>query len=724
MKYKFKISFLAILSLLFTVGFSQTIQINEIQVSNKKTYCDGFGEFDDWIEIYNPSDSAVSLSGLFITNNIKKPTKHQITNKKSKWMTVPPKGYVLLWIDSDTEQGNRHISFKLNKQNGFVALYDADTNLLDSVSYSYQKRDYSLGRFSESNKSLTVFKKATPSSANKDGLLLTPNDVRVIANKQSGFYENKIQIELSVDFLGDIYYTLDGSVPNSSSYKYEGPIQIDSTLVLRSLLIRDGYFPNYISANTYFINEKSTIPVLSLITDPKYLWSSKRGIYTNYEARKWERPAHVEYFDLTKSNSKEIAFSKTVNIRIAGKTSRRQPKKSFVMSSNDFDGQKRINYKIFNDKPITSFKSIWVRADATSGRNVPVMWVGERFKNELLYEVNKEMSNSLDMQAYEPVSLYLNGEYWGLYNLMERKGADFIKDNHGEKDVHILTGESAKVVEGKKLDYVRLLALIYDSDITNDAIYETVCQRMDVNSYIDYWVNESYCGAHDINVNIRFWKPKRTASKWRWISYDQDSWNDHDEESLDYFLKHGKVMLLERLMKNKTFQEKWINRMCDYLNTGFKPENVIEKVDQITARIRVEDLKDRARWQDTLLYVPKNQRIDSIKAFALKRPDFLRSHMLSFFEIDGDVELIKIITDSEQGKVRVNQLLIDSVWQGQYLGGVALEIEAVANEGFKFVKWKERKLGKDSLISIDPSKFHNFTPIFEKKKLVSTDQSK
>ncbi len=716
MKYNHKIAFSVFFLLIFNIGKSQTLQINELQVSNKKTFCDGFGEFDDWIEIYNPSDSVVSLSGLFFTNNLKNPTKHQITNVKSKWMSIAPKGYVLLWLDSDTEQGNRHISFRLNKKNGIVAIYDADTNLLDSVSYKYQKRDYSIGRYSELQRDLAVFKRPSPNAANKDGLLLTPNNIRVKTDKPSGFYNNKIDVILSVDFPGDIFYTLDGSVPNTSSLKYKGPIKIDSTSVLRSIVLREGYFPNYISSNTYFINQESSIPVVSLISDPKFLWSDKRGIYSNYEARKWERPAHVEYFDII-NNAKKIAFSKTVDIRIAGKTSRRQPKKSFVISSNDFDGKKRMEYKIFNDKAITSFKSVWVRADATSGRNVPEMWVGERFKNELLYEVNKEMSNALDMQAYEPVSLYLNGEYWGLYNLMERKGADFIKDNHVEKDVHILTGESAKVVRGKSLDYDRLLALVYDGDVTNDEVFSKICNKMDVNSYIDYWVNETYCGAHDINVNIRFWKPKRENTKWRWISYDQDSWNDYDEESLDYFLKHGSVMLLERLMQNKKFRDRWINRMCDYLNSGFKTENVISKVNKITSRIYNEDLKDRERWQDTMIYVPKNQRIDSIKEFAKKRPDFLRNDIVSFFKIDADVELINVNVNSIEGNVMVNQLIVDSIWQGYYIGSVLLKIEAVANEGYEFVKWKERKLGKNPLISVDPSKYKKFTPIFEKKKV-------
>ena len=157
MKYNHKIAFSVFFLLIFNIGKSQTLQINELQVSNKKTFCDGFGEFDDWIEIYNPSDSVVSLSGLFFTNNLKNPTKHQITNVKSKWMSIAPKGYVLLWLDSDTEQGNRHISFRLNKKNGIVAIYDADTNLLDSVSYKYQKRDYSIGKIFRASKRSCCF---------------------------------------------------------------------------------------------------------------------------------------------------------------------------------------------------------------------------------------------------------------------------------------------------------------------------------------------------------------------------------------------------------------------------------------------------------------------------------------------------------------------------------------------------------------------------------------
>jgi hypothetical protein len=70
---------------------------------------------------------------------------------------------------------------------------------------------------------------------------------------------------------------------------------------------------------------------------------------------------------------------------------------------------------------IDKVEGISVRADATSGRNVSELWVGERFKNEMIYEINDQMKGNVSMQAYEPALLLLNGEYWGIYNMMERK---------------------------------------------------------------------------------------------------------------------------------------------------------------------------------------------------------------------------------------------------------------------------------------------------------------
>tara|TARA_B100001109_G_C18847111_1_gene467386 strand:- start:1054 stop:2034 length:981 start_codon:yes stop_codon:yes gene_type:complete len=325
------------------------------------------------------------------------------------------------------------------------------------------------------------------------------------------------------------------------------------------------------------------------------------------------------------------------------------------------------------------------------------------------------MNGQVDMQAYEPVSVFLNGQYWGLYNLMERKGKDFIFNNHGETEVDILTSSDAKAVSGNISEYDQMIFYIAQNDITQNSIYQEILNQIHVDSYIDYWVNETYCGARDISVNIRYWKSKSPDAKWRWISYDQDSWYTAQEESLNYYLDKGKVFLFERLMKNQTFREDWINRMCDYLNKGFKAQNVISLVDKITGRIAIEVDRDRRRWQDSMLYIKKGERISWIKDYAVKRPEFIRKHIIDYFKLDHGVSDIKVIQNVSMGHVRINSIDIhESLWTGKYIEDIPINIEAIPNKGYAFDRWKGKSLPKERSIRVKTKKNKKFIPIFKK----------
>jgi hypothetical protein len=266
-------------------------------------------------------------------------------------------------------------------------------------------------------------------------------------------------------------------------------------------------------------------------------------------------------------------------------------------------------------------------------------------------------------------------------------------------------------------EYDEMIAFVATNDITSDSIYNALCQMMDVSSYIDYWVYETYCGARDINVNIRYWKTKEEGGKWRWISYDQDSWYRSDEPSLSYYLDKGKVFLLIRLMKNEGFRNQWLNRMCDYLNTGLEASNVLSLVDQITDKIALAVPRDKARWQDTMLYIPSGQRINWIKEYASERPVFLRDRMISYFNLGGATSVIKFDVSDGKGSVRINSLQPDVLtWEGIYLDNVPIEIEAIPKEGYAFIRWKKRKLGRKSVIVVLPKDFKEFVPVFKKKR--------
>lgn len=712
-----KILLLTALVLIFIDGFSQSLVINEILTSNKTIISDGFGEYDDWIEIYNNSNESFNLGGMYITDDINNPTKHKIEQTKLNWTEIEPGEFLLLWLDGDPEQGIRHMPFRLKKDNGYIALFRSNGTLIDQISYGRQEVDVSYGRIPSENNSFALYTTPSPKQANSGGLKLTTESNKILYSVPSGFYDSTIMVELSSVHSSAIYYTLDGSDPTLMSNKYNEPIAISKTTVLKSCVIREGYSQPFSFANTYFINEKSVIPVLSLITDPSNLFDRKKGIYTKFEKRGWERPAQIEYFDMTNDGTHHYAFSKTVDIRISGKTSRRQQKKSFNLISNNLDSNNCINYQVFKDKTIPSFNSLCLRSDATSGRNVSDLWVGERFKNELLYEVNKEMSHDVDMQAYVPVLLFINGEYWGIYNLMERKGSDFIKDNHGVTDIDLITGEYVRVVDGNDDKYDEMIQYILTNDIRSKTVYDSVATMMVLSSYIDYWIYEVYSSTHDHRVNIRYWREKGTNHKWRWISYDQDSWNTYNENSFDRFIGNGEVLLLGELILNEQFRAAFTNRMCDYLNSGLSTENVLKLLEQITQRIEPEIQRERDRWQDSMLYMKKFSRINWMKEYAEKRPFYIREQMIDYFGFNGGQKEIEFLSNEGLKELKVNTLIIENFpWNGIYLENLPIKITVEPLPGYRFVGWKNRSLKKQKTIQVLPSEIKRIQPLFKRNR--------
>ena len=171
-RYNSILYLLFILFFLNKTGNAQHLIINEILTSNSKINTDGFGEYDDWVEIYNTSDTTIQLAGMFLSDDPENPSKHEIGLTESYWTAVEPDNYILLWTDNDPEQGQRHISFSLNKKGGYLGLYDKDTNLIDEIKYGKQKENTSLGRLEAKSDEWAIYKNPSPNEPNKGGLKL------------------------------------------------------------------------------------------------------------------------------------------------------------------------------------------------------------------------------------------------------------------------------------------------------------------------------------------------------------------------------------------------------------------------------------------------------------------------------------------------------------------------------------------------------------------------
>jgi len=120
----------------------QDVVINEFLASNSTVVADNFGEFDDWIELYNISDNDVDLSGWYLSDDITNPDKWSFPD-----LTITSGGYLVIWADDDEEQGNDHAGFKLSVSGESIILSDSNLNQIDQIVYGSQTTDISLGQF-------------------------------------------------------------------------------------------------------------------------------------------------------------------------------------------------------------------------------------------------------------------------------------------------------------------------------------------------------------------------------------------------------------------------------------------------------------------------------------------------------------------------------------------------------------------------------------------------
>jgi hypothetical protein len=118
------------------------VVINELMPVNSTTVADNYGEYDDWIELFNLSSSTIDLSGYYLSDNHKKPSKWQIPQGTS----INGNGYLIIWADGDTTQFGLHANFKLSSTGEEAVLTKPDLTITDKVSFPAPTGELSYSR--------------------------------------------------------------------------------------------------------------------------------------------------------------------------------------------------------------------------------------------------------------------------------------------------------------------------------------------------------------------------------------------------------------------------------------------------------------------------------------------------------------------------------------------------------------------------------------------------
>ncbi len=626
----------------------------------------------------------------------------------------------------ELSKNSLHTNFKVSSSSETLILSDENQNIIDQVLVEGLKPNVSWGISTKTN-TQTYFSDTTPGEVNStnefQGVLLQD----ILFSVEGGFISSpSIKLELSGNTgTQQIRYTLDATAPNKQSTLYTSPIKISENTVVRAMLFDTNFISSFSQSKTYIFNADHKIDALFLATAPDNFFDNDTGIYVygdNFESsipykganfwEDWERPIHFSFFN---KDTKQIEVEFNAGVKIFGGRSRIRDQRPFSIFARGQYGTSEIQYPFFETLAYDKFQGLIIR---NSGND----WLGTSIKDAALTSLMKD--SGLDYQAFNPVATYLNGAYWGLYNLREKINEHFLASKHNiDTDDIDLLERNAQVKHGSNVEYNALIDYISSTDLSNDANFEHIKERVDLDNYAIYQATQAYFGNIDWpGNNIRFWK--HTNGKWRWILYDTDLGYSlgrinhngvaHATGSIIYrhFNPEWSTLLLSNLLKNIGFRNKFINRFADELNTRFLPENVKNHIDALFNLVKPEINAHYLRWNSNPASAQNN--VDRMKTFAERRHNITKTNIRSEFNLPNYHQITIKNTDVSQGLVKLNNNLKieQNNWKGDYYETVPITLTAIAKEGYAFSHWSGASNAKEKTIMLSLVGNTSITPNF------------
>jgi len=617
----------------------------------------------------------------------------------------------------------------------------------------------------------------------------------------SGFYDDPIKLEIKAsDPKAIIYYTTDGSVPNENSTIYENPIilknrsseengisniagvdpfdnfvpheKVKKANVIRAIAkLPNSNNNSTVISKTYFVglNKKELyydLPVVSLVTDPYNLFDYEHGIYIlgkyyddwvkedpsnadiifylkkgnyNFKGKEGERPATIEYFP---GDDSREGFYEDVGIRIMGDVSRTFIQKSFRVVHREEYGPKNLKYDLIPGNmrsdgkgPVEKYKTFNIR---NGGNDFKFLIFRDKVVQTLVHDRNFETQQS-DMAI-----LYIDGEYWGVYNIAEDYSDHYIANNYDLDKDNIIMIKKHQVEAGREEDlelFDKHINFIIDNDMSIPENYEKASKLFDMDSFAYYASANEYIGnidSHFTGKNWAMWRVREPVpgvlnadGVWRMMVFDTESCAGIYEDILNYDLLTGfpnaftpgtgynesiGAKLLISLLKSKDFKNRFFNAICDVRNIDFDPEVFNPVADALKEKMTPMMHDNFVRFGPEEMLQTEGPDAYYERQYGLfrdwfnGRPSTFLRLISDFFDIKPAVGVTVTSSDFSKGSFKVNTgiKVFEKEFKGDYYPEFVLSLTAVPSEGETFNYW-----------SVENCEFANpdFTPIANTDKL-------
>ena len=514
--------------------------------------------------------------------------------------TLAPGAFLVVWASGADRVAPEgwHTSFRLSRAGGYVGLFGPDRQVVDEVTSGPQLADVSLGRLRTISDQWVAFPNPTPGEANTTSPRAPPDAPPVVVTPGSGRFAGPVTVQLETPVAGSaVYFTLDGSDPTVDGQAYTAPVVLEQTTVLRAVALQDGVPVSAVTTATYLVGERISLPAVSLVTDPAHLWDEATGISTNPQqrGRRGERPATVEWL----SPEGALGFSVPAGLGIhrgAGRTD--AAKQSFDLYFREEYGPQELAYPLFGPQPGQTYARLVLRAedqDSWRCRTVP------QCAEEAVYvrdQLKRELHGALGQVAARGrwVVLYLNGAYWGLYNLTEHFDDTFLTTHFDASTWYTsaTTGEQAS-------DNTHRWRLVADwlagADLSAAAQYEQAIQQLDIESFTSFvilrlWAGDTAWGSHN-------WYAARMRSgpDTRWRLFLWDAAVPARQAVRGSEARGSLIPILASLLDNPQYQAYFTAEVERHLAGALATAAVRSRLAALATELRQAMAAEAARWR-------------------------------------------------------------------------------------------------------------------------------
>ena len=726
--YIFRLFVLIVSAVLFPVAAQSQLVINELMQSNIDCCMDDQNDFpDSWVELYNPTDAAISLANYKIGTKIdkdKKPVKAwQLPNNVS----VPAKGYQLIYCDksydklvedldfkkfaegglsnAEKETLKLHTNFRLESGKGCVVYLFKDNvlneqaSLVDTLKNKQPAPNIAYGRKTDNSNEWGYELKPTPRKANSGGIVGAKDILGAPVFSDSGFVKTTVEpFELTLTKPkktpegAQIYFTTNGKEPTTNDFLYQGPLYIDHTTVVRAKLFCDGYLSPISSTQSYiFLDHELKLPVISIVTDDDYLNDETIGIFYNNEtdsrreSDNWRRPINLEYFE---GEGTKGILNQLCETRVSGGFSRSFDRKTLIIYANKRFGEKFFDHEFFPDqKPgLHKYKSLSLR---NAGNDYDYLYMRDAMTQRLMGS-----NTDLDWQAWSPAIVFINGVYYAMLNIRERAEEDNIYANYdGLEDIDLIENWD-NLKEGDMENWNKFDAFYREN--TNHSIDEYE-QRMDCQEFMNlFMMNLFYSNLDFPGGNIVAWRPRAEGGRWRWIAKDVDyamgyrggggeipydyptlKWFENKEKQLnpkntfDPTFDWGTndpywTLLFRNLMKVPEFKNKFIERYAIYTGDFMNYEGMHRVWDPMYEKIKDELYFFCRAAQNWTLYNNYASEMDYVDNWIQNRTNAFTTQLCEFYNLENPY----FLTINTTSGVNIDTLTFNDhrLSQGRYNG--------------------------------------------------------